>query len=224
MIEESNYGVELVVIGAHNGNKIQNLIRSTVGKIILVEPVRDLFFKLQERFQELNNIIYCNYGVSSTTGIKEFYRFNSEGIDNGQLLIKKLENQSLELASFADELGSLREDHIKSHYKVYNVNPEEFNIKEEIQFFSFEEFIQKNQITNIRSLQIDTEGHDYDIIKSIPFKEIQINELIFEWKHLDGFFKAGKKCEEILEHLANNKYKLDFLDDENIRAYKTDFS
>ena len=48
MIEESNYGVELVVIGAHNGNKIQNLIRSTVGKIILVEPVRDLFFKLQE--------------------------------------------------------------------------------------------------------------------------------------------------------------------------------
>ena len=130
----------------------------------------------------------------------------------------------MELASFADELGSLREDHIKSHYKVYNVNPEEFNIKEEIQFFSFEEFIQKNQITNIGSLQIDTEGHDYDIIKSIPFKEIQINELIFEWKHLDGFFKAGKKCEEILEHLANNKYKLDFLDDENIRAYKTDFS
>ena len=49
-------------------------------------------------------------------------------------------------------------------------------------------------------------------------------ELIFEWKHLDGFFKAEKKCEEILEHLANNKYKLDFLDDENIRAYKTDFS
>ena len=73
-------------------------------------------------------------------------------------------------------------------------------------------------------LKCDTEGHDYDIIKSIPFNKMQINELIFEWKHLDGFFKAEKKCEEILEHLANNKYKLDFLDDENIRAYKTDFS
>ena len=99
----------------------------------------------------------------------------------------------MELASFADELGSLREEHIKSHYKVYNVNPDEFNIKEEIQFFSFEEFIYKNQIININSLQIDTEGHDYDIINSIPFDEIKINELIFEWKHLDGFFKAEKK-------------------------------
>ena len=221
LLEESKCGAELVVIGAYNGSKIEKLVRSTAGKIILVEPVKNLFFKLKERFQDLNNITYCNYGVSSTTGIKDFYRFNSESIVNGESLIRKLEKQSLELASFADELGSLREEHIKSHYKVYNVNPDEFNIKEEIQFFSFEEFIYKNQILNINSLQIDTEGHDYDIINSIPFDEIKINELIFEWKHLDGFFKAEKKCEDILEYLASYTYKLEFLDDENIRAYKT---
>ena len=52
MIEESNYGVELVMIGAHNGNKIQNLIRSTVGKIILVEPVRD-FTSCKKDFKTL---------------------------------------------------------------------------------------------------------------------------------------------------------------------------
>ena len=56
LLEESKCGAELVVIGAYNGSKIEKLVRSTAGKIILVEPVKNLFFKLKERFQDLNKL------------------------------------------------------------------------------------------------------------------------------------------------------------------------
>ncbi|SVE38464.1 uncharacterized protein METZ01_LOCUS491318, partial [marine metagenome] len=159
MNKNYNNIIELVVIGAHNGSKIEKLIRNTTGKVILVEPVRDLFVKLRSRFNDLSNVAFCNYGVSSITAIKDFYRFNSEEIINGELVKKKLERHSRELASFADELGSLKEEHINSHYKVYNINPAEYNIKESIQFLSFADFAKTNQIEYINTLQIDTEGH-----------------------------------------------------------------
>ena len=223
MVEKSHNDAELVVIGAHNGSKLENLIRSTVGKVVLVEPVRNLFLKLQERFRDLNSVVYCNYGVSSTTGIKDFYRFDSERIVNGELLIEKLKRECPALdISTADQIGSLNKDHIKKQFEIFNFNPVEFYINEETQFFSFNDFIEKLGISNIKHLQIDTEGHDYNIIKSIPFDKIQIDELVFEWIHMDGPYYADKKCEELLGFLSEKNYKLEFLGHENIRAWKTD--
>ena len=75
-------------------------------------------------------------------------------------------------------------------------------------------------INLIDKLQIDVEGAEYEIMKSIDYKKIRINNIIFESKHFDGTFIEGKKLQEVKEILISNGYKLKKLDKENILAIK----
>ena len=67
---------------------------------------------------------------------------------------------------------------------------------------------------------IDVEGAEYKILKSINYKEVQIENIIFEKKHFDGTFHVGPKLEEIKALLVKNNYSLSDLDEENIIAKK----
>jgi hypothetical protein len=44
---------------------------------------------------------------------------------------------------------------------------------------------------------MDVEGAEYKILKSINYREVDINQIIFEKKHFDGIFSEGKKLEEV---------------------------
>ena len=69
-------------------------------------------------------------------------------------------------------------------------------------------------------LQIDVEGAEYKIMKSINYEKIKINKILFESKHFDGTFKEGEKLEEIKQLLISKKYILSNIDSENILAVK----
>ena len=57
--------------------------------------------------------------------------------------------------------------------------------------------IEKFSIETIDKLQIDVEGAEYEILKSINYNEVDISQIIFEKKHFDGSFSEGKKLGEI---------------------------
>ena len=67
---------------------------------------------------------------------------------------------------------------------------------------------------------MDVEGAEYEILKSIDYKKIDINSIKFESKHFDGTFKEGKKLEEIKDKLISEGYNLNQIDKENILAFK----
>ena len=92
--------------------------------------------------------------------------------------------------------------------------------KIKIEFITFDKLVDEYLIRSIDKLQIDIEGAEYEVLSSINYKKININKILFESKHFDGTFKAGKKLKEIKEKLVLENYKLMQLDKENILAEK----
>ena len=198
----------LVVIGAHIGVHIQqDLEKYKNQNILLIEPVPHNVGALKKNTSKFKNIIIDPISVSSKKEIKKFYFVKAESIN-------KLGKH------WASGIGSFKKQHILDH-KTKRFNIEEIDIDfVEIQSLSFSDLTRKHSISSIDKLQIDVEGSEYEILKSINYKEANINKIIFESKHFDGTFTEGEKLDEIKKKLTENGYKISKLDKENFLAEK----
>ena len=201
-----NFG--LVVIGAHFGVWLKDQINSIENEqILLVEPVPYNYNRLKEDFKNNKNIHICTNAVFSENKIRKFYYVNENSIP-------KLGKH------WASGIGSFNKNHILEH-KTKRFKIEDHDIVEiDIEFITFDSLIKKYLIKSIDKLQIDVEGAEYEILKSIDFKAIEIKSIQFESKHFDGTFKEGPKLEEIKQKLKSEGYNLNQIDNENIIANK----
>ena len=202
----TNFG--LVVIGAHFGVWLKDELSNFNEKdILLVEPVPYNYNKLKEDFKNSSNIQICTNAVFSEHKRSKFYYVNENSIS-------KLGKH------WASGIGSFNKDHILDH-RTKRFKIEEKDIDEiDIEFITFDNLVENYSIESIDKLQIDVEGAEYEILKSIDYKKININSIQFESKHFDGTFKEGKKLEEIKKKLISEGYKLNQIDNENILAAK----
>ena len=198
----------LVVIGAHSGFYLKDLVKEYKNQnILLVEPVPYNYEILNSEFKDDPKIIICKNAIIDKSKKDFFYYVKKESIT-------KLGKH------WASQIGSFDKNHILNHKN------KRFDIKEDdietiqIEFITFDDLIQKYSIKSIDKLQIDVEGAEYKIMNSINFQKIEINKILFESKHFDGTFIEGKKLQEIEEKLKSNGYKLQQIDKENILASK----
>ena len=198
----------LVVIGAHFGVWLNDdLSKFNKENILLVEPVPYNYKKLQERFIDSSNIQICTNAIFSEHKINKFYYVNEKSLS-------KLGKH------WASGIGSFNKNHILNH-RTKRFKIEENDIDEiEIEFITFYDLIEKYFIESIDKLQIDVEGAEYEILKSIDYKKTNISSIQFESKHFDGTFKEGVKLEEIKKKLILEGYTLNQIDKENILAEK----
>ena len=201
------YSFGLVVIGAHFGVWLKDQINSIHDQqILLVEPVPYNYKKLKEDFKNNKNIQICTNAIFSENKTKKFYYVNESSI------IKLGKH-------WASGIGSFNKKHILDH-KSKRFKIEDKDIQEiDVEFITFENLIKKYSIKSIDKLQIDAEGAEYEILKCINLKNIDIKSIQFEFKHFDGTFKEGPKLDEIEKKLTNYGYKLKKIDNENILAY-----
>ena len=101
-------------------------------------------------------------------------------------------------------------------FEVKDDDIEEISVK----CLSFNTLVEKYKIKSIDKLMLDVEGAEYEILKSINYDDVLIENIIFEKKHFDGPFKEGKKLNEIKILLKKKNYELIDLDEENIQASK----
>ena len=198
----------LVVIGAHSGLYLKDLVVEYEGRnILLVEPVPYNYEILDLEYKDDPKIIICKNAIIDKSKKDFFYYVKKKSI-------AKLGKH------WASQIGSFDKNHILNHKN------KRFDIKEDdietiqIEFITFDDLIQKYSIKSIDKLQIDVEGAEYKIMNSINFQKIEINKILFESKHFDGTFIEGKKLKEIEEKLKSNGYKLQQIDKENILASK----
>ena len=186
----------LVVIGAHIGVHIQQDLEEYKNQnILLIEPVPHNVGALKKNTSKFFNIVIDPISVSSKKEIKKFYFVKAESIS-------KLGKH------WASGIGSFKKQHLLDH-KTKRFNIEEIDIDfVEIQSLSFSDLTRKHSISSIDKLQIDVEGSEYEILKSINYKEANINKIIFESKHFDGTFTEGEKLDEIKKKLTENVYKI----------------
>ena len=198
---------DLVIIGAHTGLGLEELILKQKNKVLLIEPVNYNLRSLKNRFKNINNIIFENVGVSNEKKQLKFYYVKES-------YVKKLGKE------WGSGIGSFKKKHILDHHRkrfqIIESDIEEVDVK----IVVFNDLVEKYNISEIEYLFIDTEGYDYQIIKSIDFNKTKINKVKFEYKHLDDTFKFDIKLLELREmfNQLNNK-EID-VDDENITFEK----
>ena len=201
-----NFG--LVVIGAHSGIHLKNLISEYKNQeILLVEPVPYNYQILENEYKNQENISICRNALIDKSK-KDFFHYVKKDS------ITKLGKH------WASQIGSFDKNHILNHKnKRFDIKADDIETIQ-IEFITFDDLIQKYSIKSIDKLQIDVEGAEYKIMNSINFQKIEINKILFESKHFDGTFIEGKKLQEIEEKLKSNGYKLQQIDKENILASK----
>jgi len=200
--------IGLVVIGAHFGVWLeQEISEYSKQDIILVEPVPYNIDILEKKYSNSKNITICKNAIFSENKVKSFYFVDENSIT-------KLGKH------WASAIGSFDKKHILNH-KSKRFKIEDSDIKEiKIEFITFDKLVEKYSIQSIDKLQIDVEGAEYEILKTIDFKKTKINQILFESKHFDGTFTEGKKLQEIKQKLISDNYKLIQIDKENILAKK----
>ena len=198
----------LVVIGAHFGIWLkEELVKYKNDNILLVEPVPYNFKILNENFQNEKNIFICTNAVFSENKTEKFYFVREDSIP-------KLGKH------WASGIGSFSKEHLLNHKsKRFNIQEEDID-NLDVEFITFDKLVKNFEIGSIKKLQIDVEGAEFEILKSIDFKEININQIQFEFKHFDGTFLEGPKLGLIKEKLKISGYNLKEIDKENILAEK----
>ena len=200
-----NFG--LVSIGSHTGFWLKEEIEKQAGKILLIEPVKHNLDELRQNVKNNKNVIIEECAITNRDQIKEFYYVKHSSV----VKLKK---------HWASGIGSFNKMHILNH-KRKNFQIEENDIETvNINCLSFKSLVEKYKIEKINKLIIDVEGAEYEILKSIDYNLITINQIMFEKKHFDNTFFEGPKLKETKKMLLNFNYKLKDLDKENILAIK----
>jgi FkbM family methyltransferase len=202
-----DYG--LVVIGAHFGVWLEKEISEySQQNIILVEPVPYNNKVLEKKFSDFENISICKNAIFSKNKLENFYYVDENSIP-------KLGKH------WASGIGSFDKKHILNHKsKRFQIQESDINTIE-IDFITFNKLVEIYSIRSIDKLQIDVEGAEYEVLRTIDFKNIKIKKILFESKHFDGTFKEGEKLKEIKEKLMYEGYKLSQIDNENVLAEKS---
>ena len=198
----------LVVIGAHSGIHIKDLISEYANqKVLLVEPVPYNYQILENDYKNNENIFISRNAIFDEAKKDNFYHVKKDSI-------KKLGKH------WASQIGSFDKNHILNHKnKRFDIKDDDIQITE-VEFITFQDLVKKYSINSINKLQIDVEGAEYKIMNSIDYNKIKIKNIFFESKHFDGTFTEGKKLKEIKDKLILNGYNLKQIDKENILATK----
>ena len=198
----------LVVLGAHIGIHIKDEISKIKdSSILLVEPVPHNISAIKENLKEFKNIHLEPVAVASVRETKDFFFVKATSINK----LKK---------HWASGIGSFNKNHLLNHRTKRFLIEEDDIDKIPIKTVKFEDLIEKYSITEIDKILIDIEGYEYEILRDMDLKKVQINSILFEYKHFDGYQKTGEKLEEILKKFEENNYKTSKVDEENILAIK----
>jgi len=184
----------IIQIGSHVGNTSNDPIFNIVDNdtnLILVEPVPYLFEQLKnnynKKFENNHNIIFINKAVSNFIGEIE-------------MTIPSEKNDFSNLPFWASQLGSVKNSHVLCH--ISDLLVEKINVETT----TINEIVKTYNIQRIDLLHTDTEGHDYTILMDYNF-EIKPKQIMFEHKHMDGFFTVGNKYDELSNKLLSLGYK-----------------
>ena len=184
--------INLIDVGAHHGETIK-LFNSSfdIHNIYAFEPSYKNFKVLEKKTKNIKNTnlrIY-NYGIGVTEGLFDF-------------------NESDESQS-----STLVKINYKSKYYKRKKNLLRFFKKKQDLFFTtkvniktLNNFLIDQKIKNVEILKIDTEGYDFNVIKSLENKLSFIKYIYFE-HHFHNMLCKDYTFNEVHNYLINNNFK-----------------
>lgn len=142
-------------------------------KIVLVEPIREYFDLLRENYSTLPGIEFENIAIADTDGMLEMFRLKVDPTEHGY-------------PAWLAQLSSLKKERMEELWDEYERNPEykrfylENRVTERVRGMRLEQLLAQHQIEQLDLLQIDAEGYDFEILKTLDFDKVRPRFINYE--------------------------------------------
>mgnify|MGYP005841865625 CR=1 FL=1 len=180
-----------IQIGAYDGkanDPLFELVRERSLNGILIEPQPDVFETLRENYRDSENLIFENCAI---------------GKNDGELVLYRLKEEYLYLGgNVAKQITSPYREHIEKLIS-WDSNTDQVIEKISVPSLSLKSLLAKHGIVRLDVLQLDTEGYDFEIIKTIDFTSVCPQIINYEHVHLSAADQQA--CWELL---VKKGYKL----------------
>ncbi|MFD2515636.1 FkbM family methyltransferase [Pontibacter locisalis] len=184
--------VEFIQIGSNNGitgDPISDYIKNNNWTGVLIEPVPYLFEELKNNYSNFQDrLLFENSAIANKNGKLKFYRLKKSDLPG--------------LPEYYDQLGSFNKEVVLTHR---NCIPYFFDLffEDYVNAITFKDLLEKYNIDRLDFVHIDTEGYDYEILKMLPFSDLNIEFIMFEHKHLNG-----SDYKQAVKLLKQNRFKI----------------
>ena len=176
-------GAVFVQIGANDGVKndpIHDTARDFPLKGLLVEPQKDVFERLQNNYSHNPKILLENAAIGTQDGTQSLYKVDVNTVRADKLRMRK---DYSGVSSFNRESVVSYLAYFTGKDSIFRKS-DRYIIEEPVATMTFESLLHKHNISNVDLLIIDTEGFDYEIIRTIDFKKHAPGLIYFEHFHL----------------------------------------
>jgi FkbM family methyltransferase len=177
-----------VQVGSNDGEQFDPLRRAilrTRWRGIMVEPVPEVFRRLHANYGHLSDRIALeNVAVADRDGSLPFYH------------LATVEDHRREgLPQWYDGIGSFDRDHVLKHVD-HIPDVERRLVCTEVPAVTFDSLCERNHVDALDLLQIDVEGYDDQLIRSIDLARWRPRLIIYEHYHLAE--PAQRACRGLL--------------------------
>ena len=177
-------------VGAHMGlytdlvNKIYPNCKS-----FLFEPQSTIFNKVKEKYSSNNNVQVFNKAISDT--------------EKKQNLYLNMHDLTSTLSTF-DEQSS----YLNFKAKLYGTDIKNMSYGTElVQTITLDKFMLEHNVDKIDLIKIDTEGHEFNVLKGLKNQIENVENILIEFHHRDLFLDYDPNS--LPQHLIDNGFKLE---------------
>ena len=178
----------IVQIGANDGcryDPYRKYIERFKLPGVLVEPIPDVYKKLVNNYKDQHQLAFENAAIGPKNGNMPLYRLAENGKGSDGMSV---------YASFSRSQVEKFRNRANTPMEIEAIN---------VPVITFNTLIEKHGINAVSLLAIDTEGFDFEIIKSIDFDTTKPRIIEYEHSHL-----SSDDEEECIRLLISKGYKI----------------
>lgn len=204
---KGKYPFYFLQIGGNDGfvnDPIFRFVKISRWKGIIVEPQKEVFIKrLKKTYRFDKNVILENLAISNVSGKRKLYKL---AISDARWAtgLATFDRKTLET--------QIHTKHVERRAKSEGVGIpeklEDYITYEEVECVTIIDLMEKHRLPRLDLLQIDTEGYDFEIIKTIDFSRFKPSLISFESAHLSN--DDREKCRHLLKRegytIEDNKH------------------
>jgi FkbM family methyltransferase len=129
---------------------------------VLVEPVAEHFARLRDNYADVPNVRLENVAVADAPGVRPFYRLGVDPVAHG-------------FPGYLAQLGSLDEDRMGSKWDRYERRQDHkgfvlaHRVVDLVPCVTLHDLLARHGIADLDLLQVDAEGYDYRILRTVDF-------------------------------------------------------
>jgi FkbM family methyltransferase len=170
-----------VEIGSNDGVQhdfLRPFILERQWRGIMVEPVPYVFARLRDNYGTLRRVALENAAIATRDGTLPFFHLREAGAE-----------ERASLPAWYDGIGSFDRDVVASHAS-HIPDIEDRIVRSSVPALTFESLCRRHGVSRPDLVLVDTEGYDFEIVRSIDLARRRPRLLVYEHFHLSAQDRA----------------------------------